>query len=151
MSEINGSTGCKLKGTITNDDAAAGDVGEYLFSEESTGISITSATVTQLCAPLSLTEGDWDVHFSSSYVATGVTTGAQSGIFPSVSFSGQIPGIDYTVMGSSSNSGADQGVIAPSKRITVPNGSPVNYYPVVFATFAGTAQAKGRIWARRVR
>lgn len=52
----------KVLGTSTNDDAAAGDVGEYLSGTTALGskVTLTSGVVANIVT-LSLTAGDWDV------------------------------------------------------------------------------------------
>jgi hypothetical protein len=50
----------QLKGTSTNDNANAGNVGEYVSSTVTTPVSVASATATNITT-ISLTAGDWDV------------------------------------------------------------------------------------------
>lgn len=67
----------QLPATVTNDNAAAGALGEYLESQILSGsqVALTTATPVNVTS-LSLTAGDWDcagnVHFAGS--ATTVTT-----------------------------------------------------------------------------
>jgi hypothetical protein len=65
----------QIAGTQTNDDARAGNVGEYLESEVLSGaaLSITNATPSNI-ASLSLTPGDWDVWGIIGTVPAGGTT-----------------------------------------------------------------------------
>ncbi|HEY6019562.1 MAG TPA: hypothetical protein VIY48_06565, partial [Candidatus Paceibacterota bacterium] len=51
-----------IKGTSTNDNAIAGDVGELITSTvaSASGVSLTSTTAANVTS-ISLTAGDWDV------------------------------------------------------------------------------------------
>lgn len=60
--------------TATNDNATAGNIGEYVASDIATpGSSITSGTPTNLTS-ISLGAGDWDVSCSITFVPAGTTT-----------------------------------------------------------------------------
>lgn len=76
----NGTTNCsaavgQLPGTATNDDAAAGKVGEIISSTVLPGapVSLTTNTTANL-ASLSLTAGDWDVYAECDFQGAGGTT-----------------------------------------------------------------------------
>jgi len=71
------STNSVKTGTATNDDANAGEVGEYLETTVLIGslISETSATPVDV-ATLALTAGDWDVSGTINRALTGVTATA---------------------------------------------------------------------------
>ncbi len=64
-----------LTGTTTNDNAAAGKIGEYLESEVLVGaaVSVTTGTDTNITS-LSLTAGDWDVSGNVDTNPAGGTT-----------------------------------------------------------------------------
>jgi hypothetical protein len=64
-----------LVGTATNDNAAAGQVGEYIEAELASGsaTSLTTATAKTITS-LSLTAGDWDVSGGVVIVAAATTT-----------------------------------------------------------------------------
>jgi hypothetical protein len=49
-----------IVGTITNDSAAAGSIGEYISSYQASGVSLSTTTPTTITS-ISLTAGDWDV------------------------------------------------------------------------------------------
>lgn len=57
-----------LIGTTTNDNAAAGVVGEFITANAS-GVATTTGTTTNICQ-ISLTPGDWDV-FGEVSVSNG--------------------------------------------------------------------------------
>jgi hypothetical protein len=69
-------------GTVTNDNAGAGHVGEIVTATVAVGsaVSLTTATGTNV-ASISLTAGDWDLSGQVDFVLAGVTaTLFQSGI-----------------------------------------------------------------------
>lgn len=76
-----------LRGTATNDDAAAGYVGEEIKSEILTGssVAISNATAANITS-ISLTAGDWDID-GNVVIATGVgnTSSSQRGWISTVS------------------------------------------------------------------
>lgn len=80
------------KGTATNDNAVAGNVGEFSTAQLVSGsaVSLTTATPTNITS-LSLTAGDWQCWGVVDYVATGATTTAfKSGLSStSATFGGQ--------------------------------------------------------------
>ncbi len=62
-----------IVGTITNDSAAAGNVGEYVHSEVVSGSAVALVTATpKTVTSISLTAGDWDV--DGVIVVTGAAT-----------------------------------------------------------------------------
>jgi hypothetical protein len=67
-----GNGGIPLQGTNTNDDAAAGYVGEYVSATVTTP-SLVSSTNTNVTS-ISLTAGDWDVTAGFIFSGTGSTT-----------------------------------------------------------------------------
>lgn len=78
-------------GTTTNDNAAAGSVGQFVDSGLSGAVLLTTSNVAQNINSVSLTAGDWDVNFGcllqlgSTTVATGIATGGlttSSGVSP---------------------------------------------------------------------
>ena len=64
----------QIPGTATNDDAAAGKVGELITSKVASGsaISVTTGTIFNLTT-ISLTAGDWDVEGSLGFINAGTT------------------------------------------------------------------------------
>ncbi|TIW62978.1 MAG: hypothetical protein E5V48_02645 [Mesorhizobium sp.] len=62
-------------GTATNDNADAGNVGEYVESvvASGSGVSLTTATAKDMTT-ISLTAGDWDVEFLPGFTGGGTTT-----------------------------------------------------------------------------
>ncbi|SOD41310.1 hypothetical protein [Nitrosovibrio sp. Nv4] len=141
----------EIGGTTTNDNAAAGQVGEYLSSVVLTpGVSLTSA-VDKNVTSLTLTPGDWDlsgviVFLTSALtsittlVASSSTTTNTTDVNHSDSHatSAFVPGL------------INLGVSVPVRRVSI--AAPTTYYLVASAAFsADTLTAFGRIQARRVR
>lgn len=140
-----------IKGTATNNNATAGNIGEYTSSLVASGsaVSLTTATTANVTS-ISLTAGDWDVVGNINYIGTTATvTGKIAGI---TSTSATMPtdgsevysGVQMTVVT------ATDGVSVSSKRFSISGTTTV--YLVAQATFsAGTVTAFGGITARRVR
>jgi hypothetical protein len=67
-----------IVGTTTNDNAAAGIVGEYISSTVASGASLALTTATPLSiTSISLTAGDWDVTGAVSYAPAATTSVTQ--------------------------------------------------------------------------
>src|SRR5574337_1898836 len=64
-----------ILGTTTNDDAAAGYIGEVISSNIAVGsaVSLSSGTIANITS-ISLTAGDWDVYGWASSNVAGTTT-----------------------------------------------------------------------------
>jgi hypothetical protein len=146
----------QLQGTDTNDNAAAGIVGEYISSEILVGAAVglttaTSANVTSI----SLTPGDWDVWgnvwFSpaattnitihqgalSTTSATLPTAPGAGAFFKSILVAGQVPNAIF-------------GATVGSTRVSI--ASTTSVYLVAQATFSvSTLSAYGFIAGRRRR
>lgn len=64
-----------LRGTSTNDNAAAGMVGEYIEATLASGSSVSLTTdVAANVISISLTPGDWDVYGQSSFTTAATTS-----------------------------------------------------------------------------
>ncbi len=141
-----------IVGTTTNDNAAAGKVGEFISSSV-TAVAITNSTTTDITS-ISLTAGDWDVWGTiATNPAGGTTTSAVLGTIHTVSAT--IPAVP--------NGGAyvlEQGfVIAAGNNVCYPIGT-IRYsfsttttvYLIGFIAYAvSTLTASGFIGARRRR
>ena len=68
-------TAGQIPGTTTNGDATAGNIGEYISSNVTSGspVSLVSATAKNITS-ISLTGGDWDVWGTVGFVANAATT-----------------------------------------------------------------------------
>jgi len=136
-------------GTATNNNAAAGSVGEFQDSTLSGAINYTSTTTATNIQSLSLTAGDWDVHgyllFSNNGSTTTLVTSALS-----------LTSVTQTAISSTAASNTTASVTIsnfsayPYGRVSLSGTTTV--YLVSTATFsAGTPQAFGGITARRIR
>ncbi len=158
-----------ISGTTTNDSAAAGFVGEYIFSTIPTGsaVSLTTATPANITS-IALTPGDWDidcqVEFSPA-ASTSVTQSNAAMSLTSATLSTQPGGtVGRATLGPEPIITFNQAAAVPAAgyalapttvRCTVsaaPPGSTITVYLVAQATFTvSTMAAFGTIRARRVR
>lgn len=144
-----------LKGTGTNDSAAAGFVGEYVSSTVASGsaVNLTSGSAANVTS-ISLTPGDWDIAAIGYILGAGTTTINRADICIS------------TVSGTFSFTAGQYGAVVPAGAVTgafdsvnpmVPSfrasvSVTTTYYMVAQAVFgASTCQAFGLLRARRVR
>lgn len=141
-------------GTTTNDDAAAGSVGEYLSSSVLTGSSITlTSTVVSDITSIALTAGDWYLTASVSFDnQTGADlTFRRMGIS---TVSATIPtdiALNNTLI-ISDDLVAGNGASFVCSGLHASLSGTTTYYLVASATFAsGVSKVFGFIGARRVR
>jgi hypothetical protein len=149
-----------IYGTSTNDNAAAGYVGEVISSVRlsAAAIALTTGVVTNITS-IVLTPGDWDVHGEVAItVGTGGATAMRFGTSPtSAAFA-----TDSTIAAAKYNVNMNPALVAAAgsnytaglgtARASVPTGSPVTYYLLADCDFpSGTLLAFGNIWARRAR
>lgn len=137
-----------IKGSQTNDSAAAGFVGEYV-TNTTTGTSLTSGTIAN-CTSVSLTAGDWDVSGVTRFNAGSATaiTNFQTGInTTSATFAGL--GTQQTLQTAWTSSVSIDELATPVVRQSLSATTTV-YLPAV-STFSGTMTCNGFIRARRVR
>lgn len=159
---INGSgplTGAAIVGTTTNNDAAAGVVGEYLRSTISGAAPTTIATssIPQNLTSLSLTAGDWEISGNVGFITTATTnvTRLLSGVsdvsiaIPTDNFSKNSTNF---VGGVVLNTPANGSVTQPLSASRVSINATTTVYLVVSASFTvSTVTAFGYLQARRVR
>jgi hypothetical protein len=134
-------------GTATNDNAASGDVGQFISSVISSGspVSYSTATPKDLTF-ISLPAGDWDVWGNIFFNVGGVMTASNgwisstSATLPDTSL---IVGINISGLGSS-------GFFVPQLRFSLPATTPI-YISAQFSFSTSTVTAVGGIYARRVR
>jgi len=154
VTSISATGGTAVKGTNTNDNAAAGMVGEYIESvvEYASAISVTNATWTNITS-ISLTAGDWDV--SGSIGIQGAATTSFTQKRGSVSLVSGI--VDITkgrLFGHVSAASVDGGPVSvySSQNLRFSLASTTTIYILARAEFTvSTASAHGMISARRVR
>lgn len=147
--------GGQVPGTNTNDNATAGNVGEFLSANASSTTPAASGTNKTLTgATLTLTAGDWDVEGTLVYSPIGTT---YSRISASISLTDNAVdnssscGVNVT----SQSVAANQFLPTGSRRVVVANGATQVVYLVGAITFtvAGTHifDAGSFIRARRMR
>lgn len=135
-----------IVGTTTNNNAAAGSVGEFV-SNSASGVSITS-NVSANATSISLTAGDWDVTGFITYIPSAQLTGINAGI-STTSATSPAPPLN-AALNLSFASGSGQAIIAPVTRISI--ASTTTVYLVANGIFAsGTCTVTSFIRARRVR
>lgn len=143
----------QVKGTATNDDAAAGYVGEYKEAALAFGsaVSISSGVVGNL-GSVSLTAGEWDVSLMVGYVWGAATVSNLSGSISLTSATLETDPGRYTIKlhGGRTVGTATETVETVPYRFKLSGTTTV--YGVYSAAFsAGTASVFGLLRARRVR
>lgn len=135
--------------TATNDNAAAGKVGEEVQSLIAIGSAVSLVTATgNNVTSISLTAGDWDVEGNVNFSSSGATVTAS---VAGISLTSITPPTD----GSEGYSGvlsatAIESATLPRKRVSI--ASTTTVYLTAKATFtAGTVTSFGAITARRAR
>lgn len=143
-------------GTSTGDDALAGNLGEYVFSEIDTGaaVAVLSATPTDVTS-IALTPGDWDVWGSIATKPAGTTTtSVEAGwISPASATDPGAPNAGaYVLERDALAAGLATCLPVGRMRITVPAGPNQTVYLSTQLTFAAsTMAAYGFLGARRAR
>ena len=141
-----------LVGTATNDNATAGNVGEFVSASALT-VALTSATATNITS-ITLTAGDWDVSglFQTNPAGSTTTSLIASGV-SSTSATFQTIGAGFAnveTANSAKAAGVSETVIAPRTRFSL--SATTTVYLVANVTFAvSTLTGSGFISARRVR
>lgn len=142
-------------GTTTNDNAAAGSVGEYISASVSSGSAVSLTTITDKnLTSVSLTAGDWDLYYNACFFPANGTqlTRVYSGL---TATSATMPGINdqsnaiqtVAITGDGSNKFYNT---TGSLRVSI--SATTTYYCVVQAQFSvSTCSAFGWVWARRRR
>jgi hypothetical protein len=153
---VDGTTGItQLKGAgmTTNDNAAVGQVGEYIESVVAGGAPISLTTVTaKTVTSISLTAGDWDVSGNIIFLPAGTTSFTVCSGSISQTNNTQAALEERTSLGVSAmvNNGNMIGLAMPVTRVSLAATTVV--YLVARSDFTiSTMTAAGRISARRVR
>jgi hypothetical protein len=142
---FNGGLYLPLQGVTDGSDAAAGQIGEYLFAQATTAVPSATAPVFVNVATLALTAGDWNVG-GQIYAAPSATASIITGGVTNASASN--PGTTQCLAMLQNGSTGNVAGAAPVRRFSV--SAPTTAY-LTAATSAGTANFYGSIWARRVR
>jgi len=144
-----------LIGTITNDNAIVGSVGEYIESTVLAGAAVALATgVNSNVTSINLTSGDWDIDGLVAYHGDGTTNinDTQEGISDVSAVFGAVGTyhIDYlTIVVAAA---IDATYDTPKVRISIPAKTILTVYLVTMVHFSvSTCAAYGHLRARRVR
>ena len=137
-----------IVGTTTNDNAAAGKVGEYVTSNIAYASAVSlSNTTAKTMTSISLTAGDWDVGGNVIFNVGGTCTGCTAAI----------SGTNNTLPTDASGWAQIQGAAVLSPGFAVPTvrqslSGTTTIYIIGYAAFStSTVGVAGNIWARRVR
>jgi hypothetical protein len=144
----------QIVGTSTNDNAAAGNVGEFISSTVTAGaaVSLTTGTPANVTS-ISLTAGDWDVFGNVSFTVNGATTmnavvgwiSTTSAALPTFPNDGSLFLLNVTIV-----TGNGPTIPVGAKRISVA-GTTTVYLSAQLNFAVSTAAAYGFIGARRAR
>jgi len=139
----------RVTATTTNDNAAAGSVGEVITAT-SGAVVLVSATPANLTS-IALTAGDWDV--SAGFIAAGGATTNMTDLWVSINTvtatNTFTQGQSYRMRGFTQ---IDPANAAPVGILRASLAAPATYYLNAQSTFTGTAlSVTGIIRARRVR
>lgn len=149
-----------IQGTPTNDNALAGDIGEYISSTVASGsaVSLTTATPANVTS-ISLTAGDWDIDGTIDYTpgATTSITVLNAAVSLTTNTLSTQPG--GSGLGSDPLTVLTQAAAVPNGTVTVSSptvrlsiNQTTTVYLVASGTFTvSTLAAYGTIRARRVR
>lgn len=149
-----GYTPLNIVGTATNDNASAGNIGEFKSTDVVAGsaVSLTSGSPANI-ATLSLTAGDWDVWGTVRYtpgVATVTTVSSAWASQTSATAPATSNGGGITVAVSPGQAGLAPAMSAGYQRISLAGTTTI--YLTTVTTFAGgTLVGYGFIGARRAR
>ena len=140
----------QIPGTPTNNNANAGNIGEFIFDQilNSAAVNISLSTISQSITNISLTAGDWDVSGNIFFTISGNCTSVLGGIssvnnaLPDLSLCSQIQ--------SNNHISGTNGISIYTSRLSI--SSTQTIYLVANSTFTtGTVTASGIISARRAR
>lgn len=140
-------------GSVTNDNAAAGYVGEYTSAAVAAGsaVSLTTATTANVTS-ISLTAGDWDVDGIVQYTPAASTSVTQltQGSSSTTATVGAQGTFSKWVTAANVLTAVDPAWVIPTTRVSI--AATTTIYLVANATFTvSTLTAYGLIRARRVR
>ncbi len=151
-----GTSGVGIEGTSTNDNAVAGNVGQYIDNIILSGsaVSLTS-TVAANVTSIELGAGDWDVGGEVTIAGTATTAGVFRAGVTQTSATIPVTRTSSTAVGGNRAAGdfaaiGDGFITTGQARLSLSGTTTV--YLVASASFSGgTATAYGKIYARRVR
>lgn len=138
-------------GTTTNNNAAAGSVGEYIEQVilYASAAAITRNTVTN-CFSISLTAGDWDVFGNLLFATVGTTANSLTASISTVSANVDDNAYINQINLLTGDFNINTGLTFPTRRISL-SGSATIYGIGIVTNVAGNGTYCGYIAARRVR
>lgn len=137
-------------GTNTNDNAKAGNIGEYVTATLAAGsaISLTNLTGANVTS-ISLTAGDWDVWGAVFFVGSATITTLWGAVSTTSASVGTAPSDGLAIL---SGASSIVGTTSLNARTRISIAATTTVYLVAQANFSGSsATAFGKIAARRVR
>lgn len=140
------------KGTATNNDAAAGYIGEVVRSQTGTGVSATGTGQWFDVTSISLSAGDWDLSCVVSGILNSATSTRMKIGMSSTSGNSTTGLVEGDNLGEAPPplSAANCITVLPGFRVSL-SGSTTYYLKAYYDYSAGTPKAMGRISARRAR
>jgi hypothetical protein len=158
--QVTNTSGTNIRGTTTNDNAAAGFVGEYIESNNSSSTlgsganSMPATTVIGCDQSIALTAGDWDISSLLLVRQNGATVTSPPEMWISTTSGNSATGRLYGSNFAGSNETAPTlglwSLSVPGYRVSL-SGSATYYLKCRMSYSAGTPQYHHRISARRVR
>ncbi len=148
------STGVAVHGTNTNDNAAAGYVGEYMENVNS-GVAnnMPSSGVVGIDQNIDLTAGDWDITATIYIDPNGATVTTPPAMWISAtsgnSNTGRLLGVNY--MRNETTTAGVYTMTVPNYRVTIASGTTSYYLKGLISYSVATPKYNHRISARRIR
>ncbi len=142
-----------LTGTVTNDSAAAGKVGEYVESVVGPINYPTSGGTPGNMTTISLTAGDWDVTFfayMSSNGATITTNLIMISLYSGATQTDRVYGSNWSVVPNPTAATGDGFGVIPAYRVSL-SGTSTVYGKIAASYSVATPYTYCRLSARRVR
>lgn len=141
----------QLPGTATNDNAAAGNVGEYVTTSTVTGVNLSNNTVANITS-ITLSAGDWDISGMASLTVGGAATASffEAQIdTTSASFGSPVESGTAIVLQVSMSANFVEQIALPTVRASI--AASTTFYLNVEATITAASTGGGRLRARRMR
>jgi len=144
------SSGGQIPGTRTNDNGSAGNIGEYIYSQQLTPQSLSTGSPSNVVS-ISLTAGDWDITGYCSFNANSATTVTYALASASTTSATLDPNFNSEFSaGTGTVTGANPAFPIPSIRLSLSGTTTV--YLVAQSSFGvSTMAATGFIAGRRAR
>lgn len=142
----------QFPGTNTNDNAAAGHVGEYVVGTvlQASAVSLVSNTP-QNVVSIALSAGDWDVSLAAYFIpSSGAAVSLAAGYISTASATANMVAGFFGQMSNLTGNSFIVSTSVPKKRFSLASGETIFFVADAIFT-GGTVTAFGEISARRVR